>query len=68
MRIWDYNLPENWKPQTDEEWKWYLIRKINYGEFKGLKKEIVEKHFSDIKEDLDPGKRAMLENFLKTWN
>lgn len=29
MYNWDYNLPKNWKPQTRDEWVWYLERKIN---------------------------------------
>lgn len=45
MWNWDYDLPKNWQPQTDQEWEWYLVRKINYGEFKGLKKKTVRKCF-----------------------
>jgi len=41
-----------------------LIRKINYGDFKGLKKEVVRKYFPKIKEKLDPGKRKMLEIYF----
>lgn len=65
MWNWDYDLPDNWQPKTDPEWEWFLVRKINYGDFKGLKKAIVKKHFSKIKKQLDPGKRAMLNNFLR---
>lgn len=68
MFIWDYDLHKNWKPQTRKSWEWYLVRKINYGDFDGLKKETVRKYFTAIKQQLDPGKRLMLENFLKKWN
>lgn len=64
MFNWDYDLPKNWKPKTDEEWIWYLTRRINYGEFKGLKKEIVKKYFPKIKKFLDQGKRLMLEYYF----
>ncbi|MFN4212809.1 MAG: hypothetical protein ACK4FL_02495 [Microgenomates group bacterium] len=64
MLNWDYDLPKNWKPKTDFEWEWYLTRRINYGDFKGLKKEVVRKFFPKIKKLLDPGKRMMLENYF----
>lgn len=63
--VWDYNLPKNFKPKNDFEWEWYLVRKINYGDFRGLKKEMVKKYFAAIKKRLDPGKRAMFEYFLQ---
>ncbi len=62
--IWDYNIKNNWQPQTQEQWEWFLVRKINYGDLKGLKKETVAKHFSKIKKLLDPSKREMLAYFL----
>lgn len=65
MWIWDYKIPNNWQPKTDREWEWFLVRKINYDDFKGLQKEIVKKYFPKIKKLIDPGKEAMLENFLK---
>lgn len=64
MWNWDYDLPKNWEPKNDPEWEWFLVRKINYGDFKGLKKEVIGKYFPKIKKLLDPGKRLMLENFL----
>lgn len=65
MWVWDYQLPKNWKPKTPFEWRWYLVRKINYGDFQGLTKKNIGKYFKQIKRHLDPGKQAMLENFLK---
>lgn len=64
MQVWDYDIPENWQPATDQEWEWYLVRKINYDNFTGLKKDIIKKYFPAIKKQLDPGKRAMFEYFF----
>ena len=64
MINWDYTLPNNWKPTTDKEWEWFLVRKINYDDFTGLTKEKIKQHFPTIKQLLDPGKRAMLEYFI----
>lgn len=64
MWLWDYDLPKKWQPKAPRQWEWFLVRKINYGDFKGLKKETVKKFLPRIKERLDPGKRVMLENFF----
>lgn len=66
MKNWDYDLPKNWKPRTAEEIKWYLVRKINYGDIKGLDGKTIKQYFPAIKTELDPGKRALLQDFL--WN
>lgn len=68
MWVWDYKINKNWKPKTDEDWQWFLVRRINFGDFKGLKKEMLRKYFPKIKKWLDPGKRDMIENFLMKWN
>lgn len=62
MKVWDYKVPKNWKPKTDEGWIWYLERKINYGDFKGLNPRVIKKYFRKLK--LDPGKRIMFEHFF----
>lgn len=67
MKLWDYNLPKNWKPETEEQWLWYLERKINYDDWEGLKKKIIKKYFKKLKKRLDPGKRMMLEFFFKKY-
>lgn len=64
MWNWDYNINSNWRPDTKKQWEWFLVRKINYGDLKGLKKETVAKFFPKIKRLLDPGKREMLTYFL----
>lgn len=62
--IWDYNIKDNWRPHTQKQWEWFLVRKINYGDLKGLKKETVAKYFLKIKKLLDPGKQKMFAYFL----
>lgn len=64
MWVWDYQIPKNWQPKTQQDWEWFLVRKINYGDFNGLKREVIKKYFAKIKDKLDPGKRAMLDSFL----
>ena len=64
MRVWDYQLPKAWQPKTNQEWAWFLVRKLNYGDFRGLKKTTVKNYFPKIKTYLDPGMRAMLEDYL----
>lgn len=63
---WDYDIPDNWKPTTDLEWEWFLVRKINYGDYNVLHKEAIRKYFTRIRKKLDPGKARMLEHFLQT--
>jgi hypothetical protein len=64
MRVWDYDIKENWRPTTKFQWLWYLERKINYGDWEGLKKVDIQTHWDELKQRLDPGKRLMLENYL----
>lgn len=68
MWIWDYKIKKNWQPKTSEDWQWFLVRKINFGDFSGIKKQILKKYFPKIKNLLDPGKRDMIENFLNGIN
>lgn len=65
---WDYKLPKNFNPKNKQEWLWVLERKINYDDFRGLKREIVKKYFPELKKRLDPGKRKMLEYFFKKYD
>jgi len=61
---WDYHIPDDWRPTTDGEWEWFLVRKINYGDYEGLDRIILKKYFPKIKKRLDPGKVAMFTYFL----
>ena len=54
--VWDYNLPKNFKPKSDAAWEWYLVRKINYGDFKGLKRKIIKAGHIEKAHILDPVK------------
>ena len=63
MFVWDYKI-KNFQPKNEAEWQWFLIRKINYGDFKGLKKNILLKYFPKIKNQIDPVKRKMLEIYF----
>ncbi len=65
MKLWDYHLPKNFKPETEREWFWYLARKINYEDWKGLKIGVIKKFFPRLKKYLDPGKKLLLENFFR---
>ena len=62
--VWDYDIGKNWRPKTEREWLWYLARKINYGDWEGMRKEDLVKYWQKLKNKLDPGKRRMLEHFL----
>lgn len=66
MINWDYKLKKNWLPTTNEEWEWFLVRKINYGDLHGIKREVLGKYFGTIKKHLDPGKRFLLEEYFKS--
>jgi len=65
MQTWDYSLPANWQPQTPPEWEWYLVRKIDYNDLTGVKKQDLLRYFPLIQKHLDPGKRRLLAYFLK---
>jgi len=64
MNIWDYKIDKNWQPKTDAEWQWYLIRKINGEDLKGINKMLLKKYFPQIEEKLDKGKRKLIKYFL----
>jgi hypothetical protein len=66
--IWDYQIPNNWRPKSEAEWEWFLVRKINYGDWQGISQKALKKFFPKIKDKLDPGKREMIKNFLKNEN
>ncbi len=68
LHNWDYNLKKNWQPTTERQWIWYLERKINYGDWEGLKREQVQRFFPKLKDRLDPGKRKMLQLYLEKYD
>lgn len=58
MNIWDYRITKNWQPKTKEEWQWYLIRKINTGDLRGVDRAALRKYFPLIKGKIDIGKKS----------
>ncbi|OGG12709.1 hypothetical protein A3D77_03840 [Candidatus Gottesmanbacteria bacterium RIFCSPHIGHO2_02_FULL_39_11] len=62
--LWDYDLADNWRPQTPQTWEWFLVRKLNYGEYEGLTRKDIQTHFPQIKKRLDPGVADMIAHFL----
>lgn len=65
--LWDYKLPKNWTPHNENEWLWLLQRKINYDDWQGITKKMLKKYFSKLKKFLDPGKRMLIEAYLKKY-
>lgn len=65
MHVWDYNIPKNWKPKSEEAWIWYLERKINYGELRGLDPKTIKKYFTLLK--LDEGKKQVIESYFERY-
>lgn len=65
MKIWDYNIPKNWQPDTAAGWIWYLERKINYNDWKGLQPKIIKKYLGRLR--LDPGKKLLLKAYFNHY-
>lgn len=65
MQAWDYKIKTGWKPRTDREWIWYLERKINYDDWRGLDPEIIRRYRRKLK--LDTGKKLMLEAYFNKY-
>lgn len=63
--VWDYDLPDNWTPTTDDEWAWYLVRKINYNDLTGITPTMLAHYFPKFTNELDPGKRILITYYLK---
>lgn len=65
MKLWDYKLVKNWRPKTKRAWIWYLERKINYDDWRGLNPAIIKKYFRELK--LDLGKKMMLKSYFSKY-
>lgn len=65
MKLWDYTLPKGWKPRTVGATLWYLERRINYGDWKGLDPKQIKVRFNKL--HLDPAKRLLLKNYFKYY-
>ncbi|MBI3500625.1 MAG: hypothetical protein HY063_02435 [Bacteroidetes bacterium] len=63
--VWDYQIKKNWRPRSDAEWIWFLERKINYHNWKGIRAEDIAKYFTRLK--LEPGVKLMLQAYFKLY-
>jgi len=60
--FWDYNL-EKIDLKKPEVKKWYLKRKLDFGDLSGIRKIDLEKYLSDL--DIDTSLKKLLINYLK---
>lgn len=60
--IWDYNLREM-DFSNPEVLKWYLERKIDYNDWKGIKYEHLKKYLSKL--NIDSYKKQILKRFIE---
>jgi len=65
MQHWDYTLQKNWKPETKDQWHWYLQRKINYDDWKGIRPWMLERYGKTLK--LDEGKKLLIRAYLNKY-
>lgn len=65
MQLWDYTIEKNWQPETRDQWQWYLTRKINYDDWKGIKPWMLEQYGRTLK--LDEGKRLLIRAYLEQY-
>jgi hypothetical protein len=64
-KLWDYTVNRNVKPADKAGQIWYLERKINYDDWRGLDLKAVRRHFRKMK--IDPAKRVLLKTFFKYY-
>lgn len=60
--FWDYNL-EKIDLEKPEVKKWYLKRKLDFGDLSGLRRIDLEKYLSGL--DIDISLKKLLVNYLK---
>ena len=58
--IWDYDI-KSLDLKNPEVLKWYLARKINFGDWRSLDSKIVEQNLDYL--DIDPTLKRMLKNY-----
>lgn len=58
--IWDYDI-KSLDLKKPEVLKWYLSRKINFGDWQSLDSNLVEKFLNNL--DIDPTLKRMLKNY-----
>jgi len=61
--IWDYDVKK--MDLSNPKVKiWYLNRKLQFGDFFGLKKNDLKKYLSKL--DINPSLKELLQNYLKS--
>lgn len=63
--IWDYDV-DKMDFSDPDVLKWYLERKIDYNDWRGIKFEHLKKYLPEL--NIDRGKRELLEYFVKHKN
>ncbi|MCX6812467.1 MAG: hypothetical protein NTW79_02500 [Candidatus Berkelbacteria bacterium] len=58
--IWDYET-KNLNLKNPAVLRWYLARKINFGDYKSLNTKILEKNLADL--EIDPTLKSMIKKF-----
>ncbi len=58
--IWDYDI-KTLDLDIPAVLRWYLARKVSFGDFKSLDSDILEKNISKL--DIDPTLKSMIEKY-----
>ena len=62
--FWDYNLDKA-DLSNPKIKRWYLERKLNFGDFSNITKSDLKKYLPII--EIDPSLKELLYNFLKSY-
>lgn len=62
--FWDYNLDKA-DLSNPKIKRWYLERKLNFGDFSNITKNDLKKYLPII--EIDPSLKELLYNFLKSY-
>ena len=62
--IWDYDI-KSLDLSQPEIAKWYLKRRIDYADWKGLEYKLLKKYLPAL--DIDPTMKNLLADFIKTY-
>ena len=58
--IWDYDI-KTLDLSNPTALRWYLSRKVNFGDFKSIDSALLEKNLSRL--DIDPALKAMIKKY-----
>lgn len=62
--FWDYDM-DKIDLENPKAKKWYLERKIKFGDFSDISKKDLKKYLPKL--DIDPSMKELLRNFLKKY-